>query len=83
MRPTIEKKSQTLSACRATPSEEIKLKKFIKLKGFRRTSDFWHRCMETFIEQSEADQDLAWPLQFAQRIPNSAKAKEIPKKKKP
>jgi hypothetical protein len=77
-----EKRSQNLSTCRATPTEEAKLKKFIKLKGFRRPSDFWHRCMETFIEQTEAGQDLAWPLHFAQRIPNSAQAKKLPPKKK-
>jgi hypothetical protein len=77
-----EKKSQNLSTCRATPSQEIKLKKAIKLKGFRRPSDFWFRCMETFIDQVDANQDLLWPLQFAQRIPNSAQAKKIPPKKK-
>jgi hypothetical protein len=77
-----EKKSQNLSTCRATPSQELKLKKAIKLKGFRRPSDFWFRCMETFIEQVDAQQDLLWPLQFAQRIQNSAHPKKLPPKKK-
>jgi hypothetical protein len=61
-----EKKSQNLSTCRATPSQEIKLKKFIKLKGFRRPSDFWFRCMETFIEQSEATLNV--PIHFLSRV---------------
>jgi hypothetical protein len=76
-----EKKS-TQFALRVTPNDKSKLWKLIKLKGFSRPSDFWNRCMETFISQVEAGQDLLWPLQFAQRIPSSARAKKSTPQKK-
>ena len=61
-----EKKHTNLPTLRVTLTEETKIKTLTRSHGFPRLTDFWRRCLETYIVQREAGQLLMWPLEFAQ-----------------
>jgi hypothetical protein len=72
-RRNLETRSQNLTTCRATPTEEATLKRLVKQDGFARITDFWRRCLETYLAQKAAGQKLKWPFEFVQ-IEESRKA---------
>lgn len=75
-----EKLSVNLPTCRATPTQAVKIEKLIQEAGFTRSSDFWRRCLVTYIEQREANQALKWPLEFAQiEAPRPERSRRITK----
>jgi hypothetical protein len=58
------KKSMNISTVRATPEEKAKLQELAKKLGFSSMAHFFTRAMETLFEQTDAGDELTWPLRF-------------------
>jgi hypothetical protein len=62
-----EKRSINLSTCRASPSEEARLRELIEQHGYERPAQFWRRCLTQFIKQNEGSHQTESPLRFVEK----------------
>jgi hypothetical protein len=68
------KKSMNISTVRATPEEKAKLQQLAKKLGFSSMAHFFTRATETLFEQTDAGDELTWPLRF-----EAKKGGDVPK----